>query len=69
LQLAHPQQHAITPSVYGTLNALSGAFRLVVPADLRAHASAAGFEFVNSSGIDLPSEKQFLLQTFKLPSQ
>jgi hypothetical protein len=34
LQLAHAQQHAISPSDYRTLNALSGAFRLVVPADL-----------------------------------
>lgn len=69
LQLAHAQQHAISPSDYRTLNALSGAFRLVVPADLSALASAAGFEFVNSSGIDLPSGKQFLLQTFELPGQ
>jgi ubiquinone/menaquinone biosynthesis C-methylase UbiE len=69
LQLAHPQHHAITPSGYGTLNALSGAFTPVVPRELRAHASAAGFEFVNSSGIDLPSGKQFLLQTFKLLRQ
>ncbi len=69
LQLAHAQQHAITPSDYRTLNALSGAFRLVVPADLTAQASAAGFEFLNSSGIDLPSGKQLLLQTFKLPGQ
>jgi hypothetical protein len=36
---------------------------------LRAHASAAGFEFVNSSGIDLASRKQFLLQTFELLRQ
>ena len=69
LQLAHPQQHAITQSDYRTLNALSSAFKLVVPADLRAHASRFGFEFVNSSGIDLASRKQFLLQTFELLRQ
>jgi hypothetical protein len=69
LQLAHAQQHAISPSDYRTLNALSDAFRLVVPADLSALASAAGFELVNSSGIDLASGKQFLLQTFELPGQ
>jgi len=69
LQLAHPQQHAITPSDYRTLKALSSAFKLVVPADLSAQASAAGFEFVDSSAIDLPSGKRFQLQTFKLLGQ
>jgi len=40
-----------------------------VPADLSAQASAAGFEFVDSSAIDLPSGKRFQLQTFKLLGQ
>ena len=69
LQLADPQRHAITPSKYQSLNALSGVFKPVVPADLSARALAAGFEFVDSSRVDLPTGKQFQVQTFGLPRQ
>lgn len=66
VQLANPQQHAITPSEYRSLNALAGAFKPVLPADLRGYASAAGFEFVDSNRVELPTGKLFCLQTFGL---
>jgi trans-aconitate methyltransferase len=69
LQLAHTEQGAITPTVYRSLNALEGTFKLVAPSDLRAAASVAGFEIENSTRIDLPSGKQFLLQNVKLTRQ
>jgi len=65
LQVAHSDRAAITPSVYRSLATLTGAFRVVVPADLRALATAAGFDLADSNSIDLPSGKQFLLLTFK----
>jgi len=69
LQLTHADQRAITPTEYRSVSALARAFKLVAPADLRAAASLAGFEFDNSSRIDLRSGKQFLLQTFKSTRQ
>jgi trans-aconitate methyltransferase len=69
LQLAHAERRAITPTVYRSLNALEPAFKLVAPAELRAAASVAGFEFEYSSRVDLPSGKQFLMQVFKLTRQ
>jgi len=69
LQLADPQQRAITPSKYRSLDALSCAFKPVVPADLCGYASAAGFGFVDSILMHLPTGKQFSLQKFELPRQ
>jgi len=64
LQLEQVHQYAITPSVYRSLNVLAGSLRLIAPAELRAQASAAGFEIAGASTIELPSGKQFLLQKF-----
>lgn len=64
LQLEHAHQDAITPSVHRSLNALAAALRLVAPAELRAQASAAGFEIASARVIELPSGKQFLVQKF-----
>jgi len=64
LQLTHSELPAITPSAYTSLMALASAFRPIVPADLCACASAAGFELAGSNPINLRSGKQFLVQTF-----
>ena len=64
LQLSHSEQPTVSPSPYSSLRTLADAFTPVEPADLRAHAAAAGFEFAGSNTIVLPSGKQFLLLTF-----
>jgi SAM-dependent methyltransferase len=64
LQLAHSEQLKVSPSPFTSLNTLTNALQLRSPADLRAHATAAGFELASSRTIELPSGKQFLLQTF-----
>lgn len=65
LQLPHADQHTVSDSPYKSLNKLMPALKLVAPDELCSHATAAGFSVGNSDRIDLPSGKQFWLQTFQ----
>jgi len=65
LQLPHSDQHAVSASPYKSLNKLMPALKLVEPDELRAQATTAGFAVGSSEIIDLPSGKQFWLQTLQ----
>jgi SAM-dependent methyltransferase len=65
LQLPHSDQHAVSASPYKSLNKLVSALNLVAPDELCAHAVIAGFKVGSANRIDLPSGKQFWLQTFQ----
>jgi SAM-dependent methyltransferase len=64
IQLPHSALHAISPSPYGSLNLLAPVMKLVAPVELARLAVAVGFSAVESQSVELPSGKQFLLQTF-----
>jgi len=65
LQLPHSDQRAVSVSPYRSLNRLISVLKLVAPDELRSRAMAAGFAVGSSDRIDLPSGKQFWLQTFQ----
>ncbi len=65
LQLEHPEQKMVSLSPYESLQSLDSASRMVAPAQLCAHAVAAGFAIAKSVQIELPSGKEFWLQTFR----
>jgi SAM-dependent methyltransferase len=65
VQLPHRDHGAISPSPYKSLDLLAPVMRLIAPADLSRLATAAGFHAVDSESIELPSGKQFSLQTFQ----
>jgi len=64
LQLPHSDQRAVSDSPYKSLNKLIPALKLVEPDELRSQARTAGLTVGSSDKIDLPSGKQFWLQTF-----
>ncbi len=66
LQLPHPDKDAVSPSPYTSLQALAPLMKLVAPAELSRHAARVGFTADESSTVELPSGKQFWLQTFRL---
>jgi hypothetical protein len=65
LQLPHPEQQAVSPSPYKSLNLLALVMKLIAPADVLRLAAAVGFDVVDSESIELSSGKQFSLQTFR----
>lgn len=65
VQLSHRDHELISPSPYKSLNLLTPVMRLIAPADLSRLAIAAGFYAMDSEAIELPSGKQFSLQTFQ----
>jgi Methyltransferase domain len=65
VQLPHRDHEVISPSPYKSLNLLAPVMNLIAPADLSRLATAAGFYALSSESIELPSGKQFSLQTFQ----
>jgi SAM-dependent methyltransferase len=65
LQLPDSTRPVVSPSPYESLSALAPAIRLLTPRDLCRSADAAGFTIAESEVIELPSGKQFCLQTFR----
>ncbi len=65
LQLPNSTRPAVSPSPYASLNALAPAIRLLAPDDLCGFAAATGFAAADSEVIELPSGKQFCVQTFR----
>lgn len=65
VQLPHCDHEVVSPSPYATLSRLATAIRLVAPTDLSTLALAAGFSAAAAVvRIELPSGKQFSLQSF-----
>jgi SAM-dependent methyltransferase len=58
-------QCLVSPSPYISLGTLAGAFRFVEPAELVSEAARAGFTFVESATVALPSGKRFEFQSFR----
>jgi SAM-dependent methyltransferase len=65
LQLRHSDQQVVSVSPYRSLDKLIPVLKLVEPEELRLHATNAGFTVGSSKRIDLPSGKQFWLQSFR----
>jgi SAM-dependent methyltransferase len=67
IQLPHRDHNVVSPSPYKSLNLLAPVMKLIAPAELSRLAMAAGFVAAECDVIELPSGKQFSLQTFRLP--
>jgi hypothetical protein len=69
LQLPSSHQSAVSPSPYESLSRLAGFMSLVAPSNLSEIAVAAGFTPATSDIIELPSEKSFWVQTYRLETK
>ena len=65
VQLPHREHGVVSPSPYKSLNLLAPVMKLIAPAELSRLAVAAGFAAAECELIELPSGKQFSLQTFR----
>ena len=65
IQLAHRDHDVVSPSPYKSLNLLASVMKLIAPAELARLAVATGFTVAERELIELPSGKQFSLQTFR----
>jgi hypothetical protein len=65
LQLSHPTICAVSPSPYSSLDSLTSAMTFVAPEALRHAAAEVGFAVADSTSIELPSGKQFCVQSFR----
>jgi SAM-dependent methyltransferase len=65
IQLSHRDHKVVSQSPYKSLNLLTPVMRLMEPEGLSRLATTAGFATVDSESIELPSGKQFSLQTFR----
>jgi SAM-dependent methyltransferase len=65
IQLPHHDHGVVSPSPYTSLKMLAPVMRLIAPAELSRLALAAGFAAADCELIELPSGKQFSMQTFR----
>jgi SAM-dependent methyltransferase len=65
IQLPHRDHDVVSPSPYPSLKLLAPVMKLIAPAELSRLAVATGFAAAECGLIELPSGKQFSLQTFR----